>query len=253
MKQIKSRQKGQNMIAIASGKGGVGKTWLSVSLSAALAEKGEKILLFDGDLGLPNVDIQLGIATENDLSGVLMNKISLSDAITTYVKGGFDVITSASGSGTLANVPPSKLQDVFENLELISAHYDHVVLDLGAGVEKNVRMLCAHAGILFVVCTDEPTSLTDAYALIKVVLSENPEADIRILINGVDSIESGKKTFMTLSRACENFLSFTPAFGGIVREDPHVRMAIKAQQPAFKMFPESTCAQDIQKILENSF
>lgn len=253
MELVKSCRKGQNVVALASGKGGVGKTWLSVSLAAALAEKGEKVLLFDGDLGLPNVDIQLGLATENDLSGVIMDKISLSDAVTSYPAGGFDVITSASGSGTLANIPLSKLHAVFENLLLIATHYDHVILDLGAGVEKAVRLMASCSGVLFVVCTDEPTSLTDAYALIKLVLAENKETDIRILVNGVDSIESGKKTFMTLSRACENFLSFTPTFGGIVREDSHVREAIKAQQPAFKMFPESTCAADIKKILENSF
>ena len=107
------------------------------------------------------------------------------------------------------------------------------------------------AGTLFIVCTDEPTSLTDAYAFVKVVLSENPNADIRVLVNGVDSLESGRKTYLTLARACENFLSFTPVFGGIVREDSFVREAIKKQMPVPKAFPQTTASEDVLKIVQN--
>lgn len=251
MKQDKTPIKSQNVIALASGKGGVGKTWLSIALAQVLADKGEKILLVDGDLGLPNVDIQLGLATENDLSAVIGGRISLSDAVTKYTAGGFDVIANASGSGTLANMPLSVVSQVFNGLLMMAPHYDRVILDLGAGIDKAVRLLASCAGTLFIVCTDEPTSLTDAYAFIKLALAENLDADIRILINGVDSIESGRKTYLTLARACENFLSFTPVFGGIVREDAHVREAIKTQIPLPKAFPQTTASEDVRQIVQN--
>ncbi|MBQ4084565.1 MAG: AAA family ATPase [Alphaproteobacteria bacterium] len=251
MKQDKTPIKGQNVIALASGKGGVGKTWLSVAVAQTLADKGEKVLLVDGDLGLPNVDIQLGLPTENDLSAVVGRRISLSDAVTKYAVGGFDVIANASGSGTLANMPLSVVAQVFENLLMIAPHYDRVVLDLGAGIDKAVRLMASCAGTLFIVCTDEPTSLTDAYAFIKVMLSENANTDMRVLVNGVDSLESGRKTYLTLARACENFLSFTPVFGGIVREDKYVREAIRKQMPVPKAFPQTTATEDVSKIVQN--
>ena len=154
MKQDKTPLKGQNVIALASGKGGVGKTWLSVALTQALADRGEKVLLVDGDLGLPNVDIQLGLATENDLSAVVSRRISLPDAVTKYAVGGFDVIANASGSGTLSNMPLSAVSEVFDGLLMMAPHYDRVVLDLGAGIDKAVRLLASCAGMLLIVCID---------------------------------------------------------------------------------------------------
>ena len=126
-KASKSR-KGQNMIAVASGKGGVGKTWLSICLAHALAKQGQKVLLFDGDLGLANVDIQLGLVAQYDLSSVIVGKVPMTQAISRSDLG-FDVIAGRSGSGSLANIPLSRLQLIFDDLQLLCAQYDKVIID----------------------------------------------------------------------------------------------------------------------------
>jgi len=141
------------VVAVASGKGGVGKTWFSISLTHALARVGQRTLLFDGDLGLANVDIQLGLMPKHDLGSVVTGRLTLNQAAATYPDGGFDVIAGRSGSGSLANIPLSRLQTLADDLALMAGGYDRVVLDLGAGVEKTVRALANQAGTIMVVTT----------------------------------------------------------------------------------------------------
>src|SRR3954467_998779 len=124
-----------HLIAVASGKGGVGKTWFAITLSHALAKRGKKTLLFDGDLGLANVDIQLGLMPKHDLGAVIAGRLPLNQAPIPFEDGGFDIVAGRSGSGNLANLTVSRLHTLGEDLELLSSVYDHVVLDLGAGVE----------------------------------------------------------------------------------------------------------------------
>src|SRR3954468_8796614 len=118
------------LIAVASGKGGVGKTFFSITLTHALARRGQRALLFDGDLGLANIDIQLGLMPQYDLGSVIAGKLSLNQAAMQYEPGGFDVIAGRSGSGTLANIPLSRLQIMGEDLALMASRYDRVILDL---------------------------------------------------------------------------------------------------------------------------
>lgn len=239
--------KGRNMIAVASGKGGVGKTWLSISLAHALAKGGDKTLLFDGDLGLANVDIQLGLVAEYDLGSVITGRVPLTQAIMPSDLG-FDVIAGRSGSGSLANIPLSRLQLIFDDLQLLSSQYDKVIIDLGAGVEKAVRLFAQNAGTLLVVCTDEPTSLTDAYAFIKIVSAENPHVDIKIVVNAVNSMKEGERTYATLLKACQGFLKISPDLGGIIRRDTRVRDAIRSQSSILNSYPNADASGDVLKI-----
>ena len=239
-----------NLIAVASGKGGVGKTWLSVSLAHLFAKAGQRVLLFDGDLGLANVDIQLGLVTSYDLGSVIAGKIPLTQAIVPYKTGGFDVIAGRSGSGSLASMPLSRLQMMFDDLLLVSQQYDKVIVDLGAGVEKAVRLFAAHAGKLLVVCSDEPTSLTDAYAFIKIIVKENPKIDIRVVVNAVLSVREGERTFATLQKACKGFLNYTPTLAGIVRKDARVRDAIRSQTSIISAYPDADAVSDILRIAQ---
>ncbi len=237
-----------NIIAVASGKGGVGKTWLSVSLSHALANKGQSTMLFDGDLGLANVDIQLDLAPERDLGGVIAGRYGLEAAKVSYATGGFDVIAGRSGSGNLANLPGNRLGGLISDLVALSSGYNHVVLDLGAGIERTVRQFAALAGTCLVVTNDEPTSLTDAYAFIKLTTRQFPGMDLRVVVNMAETINEGQRTYGTIRKACESFLKITPPLAGVIRRDSSVKESIRHQTPLLTRYPNSKAAEDIQAL-----
>ncbi len=244
-------RRARNVIAVASGKGGVGKTWLSITLAHALSRQGKNVLLFDGDLGLANVDIQLGLMARQDLGSVISGKITLNQAIMTYEPGGFDVLAGRSGSGSLANLPPSRLQMLTDDLFLLTPAYDQVILDLGAGVDRAVRQFAKSSGTCLVVCTDEPTSLTDAYAFMKLVSAQRPEMDLRIVINTANSHREGERTYQTLLKACRGFLKISPPLLGTVRRDTRVRDAIRNQASLLTRHPNAEAARDVEVIAEN--
>ena len=237
-----------NVIAIGSGKGGVGKTWFAVTLSHALARAGKNVLLFDGDLGLANVDIQLGITPQHDLGSVIAGRRTLQGAIFRYDAGGFDMIAGQSGSGGLASLPPARLAGLRDELMTMAPRYNFVLVDIGAGLDRAVRTLLGRAGTCLVVSTDEPTSLTDAYALIKVVKAERPSANLQVVVNMAASESEGERTYGVLVRACESFLKFTPPLAGIVRRDIKVRDAIRNQTATLTRHPNSDAAKDVEAI-----
>lgn len=237
-----------NIITVASGKGGVGKTWLSVTLVHALARAGHKTLLFDGDLGLANVDIQLGLLPKHDLGSVLSGTVTMAEAVARYADGGFDILAGKSGSGALAVLSGDRLTQVRDGLVSIAQRYDRVVVDLGAGIEANVRVLAGASGTVLVVATDEPTSLTDAYAFIKVTTMQYPGTDVRIVVNQAASAREGRRTYDTLRKACETFLNISPPLAGVIRSDPKVKDAIRAQTPMLIRYPTTNAAQDIESL-----
>ncbi|HCE23778.1 MAG TPA: cobyrinic acid a,c-diamide synthase, partial [Hyphomonas sp.] len=153
-----------SIIAVASGKGGVGKTFMAITLASAFAQAGKRTLLVDGDLGLANVDVQLGIAPETDLAAVIAGWVELDDAVTAVdggaADGGFDVLPGRSGSGALAELPPEEVARLAAGLSALALQYDQVVVDLGAGIEANCMRLARAADKALMVITDEPTSMT---------------------------------------------------------------------------------------------
>lgn len=241
-------RKGRNMIAVASGKGGVGKTWFSITLAHALSLLRQKTILFDGDLGLANIDIQLGLMVKDDLGSVVSGSKSLNQIIYSYDKGRFDVIAGRSGSAGLASMPVGRLQILGEDLSTIAADYDKIILDMGAGVEKPVRILSGMAEKIIVVCTDEPTSLTDAYAFIKIMTMQYPKSDISVVVNQANSIREGQRTYDILLKACVNFLKITPPLLGIIRRDTRVRDSIRNQSTILTRYPNSEAAEDVVAI-----
>lgn len=247
---LPARQAGR-VVAIASGKGGVGKTWFSVTLSHALARLGERVLLLDGDLGLANVDIQLGLVPEHDLASVVAGKVSLADAILRH-GAGFDILAGRSGSGALSALDPMLLERVLGMVAAEQAH-DRVLLDLGAGVDRSMRRMAAAADTLLVVVTDDPTSLTDAYAVLKLHALDRPqsvweEGHVRVVINQATSQVSGERTYATLARACEAFIRRRPDLAGIIRRDDHVRDAVRRQTPLLTRHPSCDAARDVERV-----
>ena len=243
-----AHSKRRNMIAVASGKGGVGKTWFAITLAHALSRLGKRTLLFDGDLGLANVDIQLGLMAKHDLGGVLAGRLTLNQAATPFEEGGFDIIAGRSGSGRLATIPPPRLQLLGKDLALMSNAYDWVILDLGAGVEQTVRQLVHQVGACIVVTTDEPTALTDAYAFVKVVHAEKAETAIRIAVNMANSTREGERTYNTINKACEGFLKMSPPLLGVVRRDVKVPEAIRNQTSLLTRSPNCAAAEDMEAV-----
>lgn len=238
-----------NIIAVASGKGGVGKTWVSSTIAQVFANSGRKALLFDGDIGLANVDVQLGLHPDVDLSHVFTGKATLAQAITHFHDGGFDVIAGRSGTGSLAYLPVDKITALKTELEILAKDYDVVLLDLGAGVEQHVQALAALAKKCLVVITDEPTSLTDAYAFIKILrMQKENQPEVQIIVNMAENAREGLQTFGAIKNACENFLKFTPKLCGVIRRDPKVKKAIQAQKPILSLSSKAVAAADVAAL-----
>ena len=243
-------RKGRNVIIIASGKGGVGKTWFAITLTHALSRAGRHALLFDGDLGLANIDVQLGLAPEKDLGYVVSGRLAMREVITRVPEIGFDIISGQSGSGSLAAMHQSRAAALRSDLIEIAGDYDDVIIDLGAGLDQNVRMMTVGKGRCLVVCTDEPTSLTDAYAFIKVTSLEHPSTDLRIVVNMASSMNDGMRVYETLHKVCDKFLGLSPALMGVVRRDNHVRDSIRSQTAMLTRHPTSIAAADVEKIAD---
>ena len=236
------------ILAVASGKGGVGKTWFAITLAHAIARRGARVLLVDGDLGLANVDIQLGLMPATDIAAVASGRASLDEAVFRH-DAGFDILPGQSGSGALATLGDATLTRLLGQLHGALAHYDAIILDLGAGLDPVVRRLARTADRLLLIVTDEPTSLTDGYAVLKLYAADDGDvASARVVVNQASSRGAGERTFATLARACATFLGQAPAFAGAVRRDDRVRDAIRRQTPLLTRSPGCAAAEDVEAI-----
>ena len=246
----------KKLITVASGKGGVGKTWFSITLAHALTLQGKNVLVFDGDLGLANIDIQLGLTPKFDISHMFSKNLKLQDIIQKYVinnssNDGFDVIAGRSGSGNMRSLQQDATFKIRTALINIADAYDHVILDLGAGIDNTVMALANNCGRTIIVISTEPTSLTDAYAFIKLRRMRDPLASIEIIVNNASAKKDAERIFETLHKACINFLGFSPKLLGIIKHDRHVQDSIRAQMPLLTRFQASAAAVDVMSIAKS--
>lgn len=243
-----SFRRGKNIIAVASGKGGVGKTWFSITLAHSLSMEGKKVLLFDGDLGLANVDVQLGLMPKRDLNDVIRGRLGIEKVIQPFEEGGFDIIAGRSGQASLSALPSQRLAILRDQLLDVAEKYDVVICDLGASVDRTVRTFAAAATRIMLVTTDEPTALTDAYAFIKLGNAAGMSKNVSVVVNMTASQSEGEKTYKTLLKACENFLRLRPPLAGVIRADSKVKDSIRHQVPLLIRSPNTQAAEDMAKV-----
>jgi flagellar biosynthesis protein FlhG len=249
------RTKPAPIYAIASGKGGVGKTWLSSTLACIYARLNRRTLLVDGDLGLANVDVQLGVKPQADLAAVMRGWIDLEAAVTPVMggagtTGGFDLLPGHSGSGALAALSIEDVGKIATGVGGLALHYDRLILDLAAGVDPMVMRLAKSADRLIVITTEEPPALMDAYAFIKIARQQMPDATPWVIVNMAEKRLTGRKIYEQLAKACEVYLGFRPALAGVITRDPKVSDAIRAQTPLPIRHPTAQAFEDCLAIAE---
>jgi len=234
-------------ITITSGKGGVGKTNISLNIALHLNRLGHKICLFDADLGLANINILLGIQPTYDICDLLSGEQTLADVLINAQ--GIDILPGSSGVEELANLEPNKLARLLKELTLL-ASYDYLLFDTSAGIAQNVIAFCLACPEILVVITPEPTSLTDAYALLKVLNANNYRGSIKIVINQCPDIQTAKKVYKRFKDAVSQFVGVPMEALGVIYKDQKVLEAVARQIPFLKLFPESVASKCIKKITE---
>ncbi len=238
------------VIAVTSGKGGVGKTNFSVNMGIALAKLGAKPLLVDADLGLANVDVIMGVLPPYNLGHVILGEKRITDVM---INGpaGLRVIASGSGVYKLANLSEKSLEQCLLELNEIEKYADIMIIDTGAGLSKNVLKFVLAAGEVVVVTTPEPTAITDAYGLIKVVASSDPNTLIWLVVNMVKNDSEGSQVVDRLSTVSKRFLGVDLLPLGYIPYDPIIPRAVKEQQPFIISHPRSMAGQSVDQIARN--
>ncbi len=232
-------------VAILSGKGGVGKTNLALNMSYALFRAGHRVLLMDFDVGLANVDVLLGLSPEKNLQDLFRPEVGAAEVMVAVEQGGFDFLPAASGVPELLEMDDDMREILFQKLNASFGDYDYLMLDLGAGISQTVLSVAVMSHLRVLVVTPEPTSLTDSYAVIKVLHTQYGVTDFHVLVNQVDSPADVKATFNRLAAACQHFLGFSPELLGGVRADQALPDAVRRQIPLLRHAPRSPAAQDI--------
>lgn len=237
-------------VAVLSGKGGVGKTNLTLNLAFALFQSGFKTLLIDCDMGLANLDVLLGITPEGNLQDVLLGEAQIDSILHHIQPSGLDVLPAASGVPELNDINPDMRDLLVSRLAPLLANYDFIFMDIGAGISDTVQTFAGMAAMRIVVITPEPTSLTDSYALIKVLNKRFGLTEFRIVVNEVTSSREAQNAYDKLAGACKHFLDVDLKFLGYIRMDKKIPEAVCRQQPLMTYAPGSPAAQDIQTIAQ---
>ncbi len=229
-KLARSTRRHARIVAIASGKGGVGKSNVAVNLAVRLSMMGRRVALLDADLGTANADVLCNVTPVCDLAHVVAGKGTLADAMLD-APGGFRLIPGASGLAKMAALGDFERASLIQQISQLEQDFDLILIDTGAGVSPNVLSFIFSADQLLVVTTPEPTAITDAYAVIKIVARQRANTDVRVLVNMVRDAEEGRGVFKRIDTVCRRFLRLSTQYAGHVVSDPRVSLAVRRRRP----------------------
>jgi len=230
-----------NVLAVTGGKGGVGKTSVAVNLAIALSDLNKKTMLLDADFGLSNIDVMLGLRAKRNLHHVLQNKCNVEDII---IPGphGVDVIPASSGIAEMANLSVHEYMGIIDSITELNPSLDYFVIDTAAGISNSVSLFTQLANNILIVVCDEPASLADAYALIKVLSKKGVKKKFQVITNMVESSAHGERLFAQLEKVSNHFLEVSLEYFGYIPEDEYIKKAIKKQLSVLDAYPTSRSA-----------
>ncbi len=239
------------VIAVTGGKGGVGKTNVSVNLAVALAQLGRRVMLLDADLGLANVDVVLGLHPEYDLSHVLRGERTLEQVLLTG-PAGIRVAPAASGVQQMAELSAAEHAGLIRAFSDVGNETDVLIVDTAAGISDVVISFSRAAQEVVVVVCDEPASITDAYALIKLLNREYGVERFRILANMARSAQEGRDLYNKMCRVTDRYLDVMLSYIGSIPYDDNLRKAVRSQKPVVEAFPRSRAAQTFKNLAKKA-
>lgn len=243
-----NKSKKTRIITVSSGKGGVGKTNIAVNMGIAFAKMGKKVIVMDADLGLANVNVCLGIIPKYNLFQLIKKQKTINDIIidTNY---GIQIVAGASGFSKIANLNDLEREEFIRELDSLS-YADILIIDTGAGVSQNVLSFVIAADEAVIVTTPEPTAITDAYGIIKIIATEinNPMLELKLIVNRVSSVVEGRKVAERVINIAGQFLNIKVDNLGIIYEDPIVSQGVIKQTPFLYMNENSKAAMCIKHI-----
>ena len=238
------------VIAITSGKGGVGKTNFTINLGITLAKAGKKVVIFDADLGLANIDVILGSIPKYTLVDLMETDLPIEKVMSEGPEG-IRIISGASGIEGLIDMSEANIHRLTARFSEVSRYADFILIDTGAGISKSVLSFVIAAQEVLVISTPEPTSITDAYAVIKAIGNQERDKSIQLLINKVRDPKEGREVYRKLHRVGKEFLGMELGLLGFIREDPQVVKAVYSQNPFVVQFPGCYAAKDVTVVAQN--
>lgn len=237
------------VITVTSGKGGVGKSNFTLNYALGLTAQGKKVVVLDADVGFANIDVLMGIKPKRTLADLIRREAELWDILETG-PGGVQFIAGGSGFQELLEVRTEEYDYLVSQLGQLQGQVDYVLIDTGAGLNKQTLRLLLASDEIFVVVTPEPTAITDAYALIKTVANRHPEAKLKLVINRAESAAEGRETAEKIRLVAERFLEMKIPTLGVLPDDPIVSKAVRRQTPFLLSHPDSQASKSILKLIQ---